>query len=149
MSQDEHISYSEARGGCACVRTRHKTSIKVLLLLPILPVVALVLKIHTPLLQKRPRGTSTFQTPIRPSKRLPRRELKLLRKNSPAVTAMWSEDEIKALVEAVLLNCRGDYWPAYQRMAIWDSVTSFVRMRAAAPHQRSGQCTFLFVLYCI
>ena len=70
--------------------------------------VALMLKMHTPPLQKHPKSTPTFQIPIRPSKRLPRREFELLRKNSPEVTTTWSEDEIKALVEAVLLNCRGE-----------------------------------------
>ena len=109
-------------------------------------------------LSKRPRGTPTFQTPHRPAKRVPLRQLPpeeagvqprriiatassgqaQASKESRRKGGTWSRGQIKALVEFVLLHCIGDTWSTHISMAMWTAAGEFVHMRTGDDTARSG-----------
>lgn len=101
---------------------------------------------HTPRRNKRPRGTPTFLTPVRPNKRVPLRELALVHPLQPKKIIpqqdrrglSWKDEEVGALVEFVLLHCKGDSWPCHSRMTVWNAAAQFVKERTSGENQRSG-----------
>ncbi len=99
---------------------------------------------------KRQRGTPTFQTPHRPRKRAPLREISEgeppIRCLSFAVTVAGhqtpgsgSDGELKGLVVFGLFHSTGERWPTHKQEAFWKSAGEFVRKRAITSHVRSGQ----------
>lgn len=102
--------------------------------------------------RKRSRGTPTSQTPVRPHKRVPLRELA---QNSPVhlvpsprrlvadpievpTPRVWSEDEVKALVEYIHANCNGSTWPSHHSVDMWNAAGLYIRRKVSTAHQRSG-----------
>ena len=91
---------------------------------------------------KRPRGTPTLLTPVRPHKRALLREIghgtpkRLV--FEPVASGMWRKDEISALVEFILIHCTDNVWPTHQRMKFWDQVGPFIKMRTKSENLRSG-----------
>lgn len=98
---------------------------------------------------RRARGTPTFLTSHRPAKRVPLRE----REDASICRARisisfnkgrgrfppWSQDEVKSLVEFVLLMSDGNRWPTHQRMHILQCAGEFVQQRTKSWHLRSGK----------
>lgn len=100
---------------------------------------------------KRSRGTPTFVTPVRPNKRILLREIASTNSSSVVVPQRrlviapaapeprgWSEDELKALVEFILLNSKGNAWPTHHIKKVWDAAGSCIKMKVATAHQQSG-----------
>ena len=50
----------------------------------------------------------------------------------------WSTEEVKALVEFILLNSTGNTWPAIKNMRYWDAAAEFVFHRADSSLKRTG-----------
>ena len=96
---------------------------------------------------KRPRGTPTFQTPRRPRKRAPLREIvaqegeavPARRLSFDAAPQSWSGVEVKALVEFVLFHSTGERWPTHKQTVFWSNAAEFVKKRARTSHVRSGK----------
>ena len=92
---------------------------------------------------KRIRGSPTLLTPHRPQKRRPLRgdgqastpTPRRLGFESPTHAPVsqhgnaWTDAETKALVEFVLITCRGDSWPCHKRANVWKDAADFVRKR--------------------
>ena len=115
---------------------------------------------------KRPRGTPTFLTPITPKKRVPLKEIanpgtvqpKRLEFQTTDVAPLdnpdvpehdcrglgWSNAELRALVEFILLHGTGESWPTHHRMCVWEAAAAFIKSRAATTTARSG--TFIIIL---
>ena len=96
---------------------------------------------------KRSRGTPTGYTPQQADKkkkvgRCARRSLEgsfvsmtNTRQYVPAST--WSAEEIKALVEFILLHCE-DKWPNHKFEQFWKSAATFVKERSGSVHLQTG-----------
>ena len=50
----------------------------------------------------------------------------------------WKIEELKALVEFILLMHTSDKWPTHQRMHFWECASEFVQSRTASRHKRTG-----------
>ena len=50
----------------------------------------------------------------------------------------WSDAEVSALVEFILLHCKGDKWPTHHNVAFWSSAASFITMRTGGENVRTG-----------
>ena len=50
----------------------------------------------------------------------------------------WSTEEVKGLVEFILLNSTGNTWPAIKNMRYWDAAAEFVFHRADSSLKRTG-----------
>ena len=99
------------------------------------------------------KSTPTFNTPVRPHKRRPLRELvqvegldlprtRLYSEHNSISTkrsSSWSQEEIKALLQFVLLHSDGLSWPTHHNMAIWNAAGSFIKMKLGTEHCRSGE----------
>ena len=107
--------------------------------------------------QKRPRGSPTGETPYSASKkRINRAKCSKARRNltyesvdtgqNPRsrnkVLHDWSTEEVKALVEFILLNSRSigdcDTWPATKNIEYWDAAAEFVFHRVDNSLKRTG-----------
>ena len=97
---------------------------------------------------KRPRGTPTLQTPVRPKKRVP---LRFSHEQCPPPSSRqlsfpdtrqekqeWSEAEVKALVQFVMFHTDGELWPTHKRPYFWHGAAEFVKQRACTSFIRSG-----------
>ena len=106
---------------------------------------------------KRPRGSPTFLTPQRPPRRQIRRLSDVQRRRlfsgsqesvSIRTTANpvceWSSDEIRALVEFVLLHGVEDKWPLQQNPVFWNEAAKFICMRTGLTQVRSGRISAKF-----
>ncbi len=102
---------------------------------------------------KRPRSTPTFLTPMRPKKRVPLKEIsnpgtvqpKRLEFQTAAAADVasldsdvpehdcrglgWSNAELRALVEFILLHGKGESWPTHHRMLVWEAAAAFIKAR--------------------
>ena len=54
-------------------------------------------------------------------------------------TQMWSEDEIKALLEFFLFHGQAGVWPCHKREVFWKGAASYVKIRSKSSHERSGK----------
>ena len=50
----------------------------------------------------------------------------------------WTDEEVKALVEFVLLMCDNKKWPTHHRMHFWSCAGEFIQSRTCSRHLRSG-----------
>ena len=104
-------------------------------------------------MQKRPRVLSspTLTIPVRAQKRTPLLEIvdEVGETNVDATLQLtfdcdesrgvnWSNAELQALVEFILLHGTGNHWPTHHRMDYWSSAASFVKTRSNAKPLRSG-----------
>ena len=99
--------------------TRHQMSshvkkvvLQLIKVLPILPTRASeerTSRMETPPLQKRPRGTPTFLTPVRPSKRGSRARISFPERRKSTKHVNWSNMELLSLVEAVRIYRKTGY----------------------------------------
>ena len=108
---------------------------------------------QSPKRNKRPRGTPTFLTPVRANKRVPLREIdaqgtvselaaqRTLATSSEVVERKkhirWSQSELRALVEFVLLHCESNSWPAHMNMEMWEAAGQFIKTRTGKEIVRS------------
>ena len=83
-------------------------------------------------------------TPLRPRKRQMRAYSSLPRRISftdeSSRPGLWSEAEVKALVEFVLSHSSEDCWPTHQQVVFWNSAATFVKKRTNTSQMRSGEC---------
>ena len=121
---------------------------------------------------KRPRSTPTFLTPMRPKKRVPLKEIADPGTVQPKWLAFqtttaadvdpdddvpehdcrglgWSNAELRALVEFIMLHGTGESWPTHHRMRVWEAAASFIKTRAATTTARSGELLSCYILYLI
>lgn len=104
-------------------------------------------------IQKHPRVLSspTLTTPLRVQKQTPLLEIMEEVREINADTKMqltfecdesrginWSNAELKALVEFILLYGTGNRWPTHHRMDYWSSAAGFVKTRSNAKSLRSS-----------
>ena len=61
----------------------------------------------------------------------------------------WSNAELRALVEFIMLYGTGELWPTHHRMRVWEAVASFIKTRAATTTARSGELLSCYILYLI
>ena len=95
--------------------------------------------------KKRSRSP-TFQTPIRPAKsqRNPLRQqmdhssdhpvVRLSSSFSSVTITVWEREEIKALVEFILLMSPSNKWPCHKNMTFWREAGNFVQKRVGSHH---------------
>ena len=98
---------------------------------------------------KRPRSTPSFLTPMRPKKRVPLKEIadpgtmqpKWLVFQTTAAADVdpdddvpehdyrslgWSNAELRALVQFIMLHGTGESFPTHHRMRVWEAAASFI-----------------------
>ena len=65
--------------------------------------------------------------------------------NDPVINVKekWCDDEMKALIECVLLHSSGEKWPSYKQAVFWNSAGQFVKERSGTSLCRSGR--FLYI----
>jgi len=110
--------------------------------------------------QKRPRGSPTLQTPYRKSKRIPLRQLdqngnslsprvlsQTFSRRSKKTKEKWTDAELKALTEFVLLHGEGDAWPAHKQDEFWRRASEFVQTRSGQTTCRTGMGYMYILLY--
>ena len=108
-------------------------------------------KENTPkdVVSKRPRGSPTMHTPHREQKRVslresmaannalePRRLANVCAEDN--VKEKWCDDEVKALIEFVLLHSSSEKWPSHKQAVFWNSAGQFVKERSGSSLSRSG-----------
>ena len=89
---------------------------------------------------KRERESRTFLTPIRPARRqslrdrvvteglgVPASRVSLSYIKGPGGHTFWSKEEVRSLVEFILLMCDGKKWPTHQRWHFWQCGGEFVQ----------------------
>ena len=97
--------------------------------------------------KKRPRGSPTFRTPVRPAKRerVPMRQSPApehpVSRLSRSFTdgKSWDDDECHALVEFLLLMSGDNKWPEHKRMNFWEHAGKFMQQRTKSRHLRTGE----------
>ena len=102
----------------------------------------------------------TLLTPHRPAKRRPLRErvegvpaaptarVSLLAEfQSRGRFISWSKEEVKALVEYILLMCNSQSWPTHHRMHFWKCASEFIERRTNSRHSRSGMYSPSLIIY--
>lgn len=102
-----------------------------------------------------PRNVDTPDTPRRPSAarqrgRVSVREMDSAEKlhvpvslsKSFGTSGVWSEEEIKALVEFILLMSSGKKWPTHKRVDFWEGAGQFIQRRVKTRHYRT--CKYCF-----
>ena len=101
--------------------------------------------------RSRVQSSPTLMTPVRAQKRAPLREIveevgetrmQLTYESDESRSINWSNDELKALVEFILFNGKGDVWPTHHRMDFWSSAAGFIKMRSNTSNQRSSNYIF-------
>ena len=63
----------------------------------------------------------------------------LIRDSGETAKEKWSNEEIKALVEFILLHMMGDNWPSHRQDVFWRNAGAFVQDRAGSSLCRSGK----------
>lgn len=104
--------------------------------------------------RKRLRCSSTPVTPHTARKRVPLRESaaqegeKILARRLfvPGFQDVWTESELKALVEFVLFHGTGDHWPTHKQKLYWKNAAEFVKKQTAACHVRSRKFSKLIAI---
>ena len=111
---------------------------------------------------KRSRSTLTFLTPVRPKKRVPLKQvvdLQPKRLSFPTTTELevdvvpehdsrglcWSNAELRALVEILLLHGVGESWPTHHTMQVWEAAAAFVKARTGTTFARAGKTAFYII----
>jgi hypothetical protein len=107
----------------------------------------------SPSARKRPRGTPTFLTPVRPLKRNPIREtatheelvlpISQLSLSYPTRGLAWSEEECGVLVEFLMLMTDGKDWPIHKQMPFWEHAGQFVQQQLRTTHLRTGRYMYV------
>lgn len=60
---------------------------------------------------------------------------------------VWSENEVKALVEFVLLYSNTVVWPTHKELEFWESAAEFVKNRVKSTSLRSGKSIVYMVCH--
>lgn len=85
---------------------------------------------------KRSRGTPTGETPIRTDKKRPTGTRRSL---LGQFSETWSDLELSALVEFILMSRDGNKWPMEKTIQLWDAAARHVKQRAGSATLRTGE----------
>jgi len=57
---------------------------------------------------------------------------------NPSIESDWSMDELKAFVQFVLENGRGNVWATHQSAKVWSAVATFIQRKVGTTHIRTS-----------
>ena len=96
---------------------------------------------QTPPPSGSPSKAGQFRTPRRPATQ-PRLTDSSSKEQLPVVQLsrsfdnVWDKNEVRALVQFILLMSRPDKWPCHKRMAFWENAGKFVQSCARTLHMK-------------